>query len=50
MVKERWFTVDGSSYEGLWFEGKQNGKGVSIDHSGRRMEGSWQNGVLVTSI
>ena len=41
---------DGSSYEGYWFEGKQNGKGVFIDQSGRRQEGNWQNGVIVNRI
>lgn len=28
--------ADGTVYEGDWYEGKQNGKGVLIDKSGRK--------------
>ena len=41
---------NGSWYEGYWFEGKQNGKGVLVDAEGKRKEGTWNNGVLVNRI
>ena len=41
---------DGSSYEGYWRSGKQHGKGVFIDAHGRRQEGNWDNGVIVSRI
>jgi hypothetical protein len=41
---------DGSSYEGYWSNGKQQGKGLFIDKTGRRFDGSWFNGVMTQQV
>ena len=35
---------DGSTYEGEWVAGYENGKGKSVDEEGAVYEGDWDDG------
>jgi hypothetical protein len=39
--------TDGSVYEGVWYEDKENGCGVLTDSSGKEIHGKWVGGELI---
>lgn len=41
---------DGTVYEGNWYLGRQDGRGMMNDRSGRMQNGNWQNGVVINRI
>ncbi len=40
---------DGRRYEGLWANGKQNGKGMFTNKQGETIEGEWKDGKKVSA-
>lgn len=41
---------DGSSYKGMWQEGKQHGFGILSDAAGRKKYGVWKNGAKIKTL